>query len=130
MEAGGTTFKFRSELGEDQLTNLIHNSAEIAFDAVPIVPIVMVAVTEGRAVLVGSASFAEAIERGKRRITKASIFSALSATLFAMDAGIVSVPSTTAARIAWNRVSNEIAMDSFVREKTEELSMLIPSPQN
>jgi len=109
------------ELSEDAVTDALHQSAEWVFDAVPLVPAVLVAVVEGRTVLLGRSSVEESLQRGARRLRRSAAFSTLGATLVALDAGLLSVPVTSAARIAWGRVTNRIAMGEFLQSKTEEI---------
>ena len=93
------------EQSEDALNDILDQSAEWAFDAVPIVSAILVAVTEGRLVLIGRSNLDESLQRGVRRLGKSAAFSTIGATLVALDAGILSVPTTTAARGAkkWTR---------------------------
>jgi len=94
------------EQSEDALSDILDQSAEWAFDAVPIVSAILVAMTEGRLVLVGRSNLDESLQRGVRRLRKSAAFSTIGATLVALDAGILSVPTTTAARVVWDgRVS-------------------------
>ena len=109
------------ELSEDEVTNALHQGAEWAFDAVPLVPAVLVAVTEGRRVLIRSSSIQESLQRGARRLGKSATFSTLGATLVALGAGPLLVPASTAARVAWGRISSRIAMTGFLESKTEEI---------
>ena len=109
------------ELREDAFTDALQQSAEWAFDAVPLVPAVLVAATEGRSVLLGRSSIEESLQRGARRLGKSGVFTTLGATLVAIDAGLLSVPVTSAARIAWGRLANRIAMGEFLQSKTEEI---------
>ena len=51
----------------------------------------------------------ESLQRGVRRLGKSAAFSTIGATLVALDAGILSVPTTTTARVAWARLTNRIA---------------------
>ena len=110
-----------SELSEDAVTDALHQSAEWVFDAVPLMPAVLVAATEGRLVLLGRSSIEESLQRGAGRLGRSALFSTLGATLVALDAGLLSVPGTSAARIAWGRVTNRIAMGEFLQLKTEEI---------
>ena len=109
------------ELSEDAVMDALHQSAEWVFDAVPLVPTVLVAAAEGRRVLLGRSSMEESLQRGARRLGRAATFSTLGATLVALDAGLLSVPVTSAARIAWGRVTSRIAMGGFLQSKTEEI---------
>ena len=109
------------ELSEDAVTDALDQSAEWVFDAVPLIPAVLVAVTEGRSVLLGRSSIEQSLRRGARRLGRSALFSTLGATLVALDTGLLSVPGTSAARIAWRRVTNRIAMGEFLQLKTEEI---------
>lgn len=116
--------QYVGELGEDALTDTLHQGAEWAFDAVPMIPAIMVAITEGRSVLVGRSSIEEALQHGARRMGRAATFSTLGATLAALHTGLLSVPVTVAARIAWSRVANRIAMTDFLELKTRHIRVL------
>ena len=63
----------------------------------------------------------ESLLRGARRLGRSAGFSTLGATLVALDAGILSVPTTTAARIAWARLTNRIASGEYLEMKTLEI---------
>ena len=116
------------EQSEDALKDMLDRSAELAFDAVPIVSGILVALTEGRLVLIGRSSLDESLQRGARRLARSAAFSTLGATLVALDAGILSVPTTTAARVAWGRLTNRIASGEYLQMKT--LEMLESTGQN
>jgi len=109
------------EQSEDALNDMLDRSAEWAFDTVPIVSGILIAVTEGRLVLIGRSSLDESLQRGARRLRKSAAFSTLGATLVALDAGIVSVPTTIAATIAWARLTNRIASGEYLQMKTTEI---------
>lgn len=109
------------EHSEDVLNEILDRSAEWAFDAVPIVSGILIALTEGRLVLIGRSNLDESLQRGARRLGRSATFSTLGATLFALDAGILSVPTTTAARVAWSRITNRIASGEYLDVKTSEI---------
>jgi len=109
------------EQSEDVLTEMTDRSLEWAFDAVPIVSGILVALTEGRLVLIGRSSLDESLQRGARRLGKSAAYSTLGATLVALDAGILSVPTTTAARIAWARLNNRIVSGEYLQMKALEI---------
>ena len=109
------------EQSEDTLNDMLDQGAEWAFDAVPIVSGILIALTEGRLVLIGRSSLDESLQRGARRLGKSAAFSTLGATLVALDAGILSVPTTTAARVAWGRLTNRIASGEYLQMKTSEI---------
>jgi len=99
----------------------LDQSAEWAFDAVPIVSAILVAMTEGRLVLIGRSDLDESLQRGVRRLGRSAAFSTIGATLVALDAGILSVPATTTARVAWARLTNRIASGEYLQMKTQEI---------
>ena len=109
------------EQSEDALIDMLDQGVEWAFDAVPIVSGILVALTEGRLVLIGRSSLDESLQRGARRLGKSVGFSTLGATLVALDAGILSVPTITAARVAWARLTNRIAAGEYLQVKTSEI---------
>ena len=116
--------RYVGDRGEDTITDLLHQGAEWAFDAVPVIPAVLVAITEGRSVLIGRSSIEEALQHGARRMGKAATFSTLGATLAALHTGLLSVPMTAGARIGWNRVVNRIAMGEFLKLKSRRIRAL------
>ena len=116
--------QYVDELTEDTLTDTLHQGAEWAFDAVPLIPAILVAIIEGKSVMVGRTNIDEALQRGARRMSKAAAFSTLGATLTALNAGLLSVPVTVAARIGWSRVANQIAMTDFLETKTRQIKVL------
>ena len=109
------------EQSEDALNDMLDQSTEWAFDTIPIVSGIFVALTEGRLVLIGRSSLDESLQRGARRLGRSAAFSTLGATLVALDAGILSVPTTTAARVAWGRFTNRIASGEYLQMKTLEI---------
>lgn len=109
------------EQSEDALHDTLDQSTEWAFDTIPIVSGFLVALTEGRLVLIGRSSLDESLRRGARRLGKSTAFSTIGATLVALDAGILSVPTTTAARVAWGRLTNRIASGEYLQMKTLEI---------
>ncbi len=109
------------EQSEDALNDMLDQSAEWVFDTIPILSGIFVALTEGRLVLIGQSSLDESLQRGARRLGRSLRFSALGATLVALDAGVLSVPTTTAAKVAWSRVTNRIASGEYLRMKTLEI---------
>ena len=109
------------EHSEDAMNDLLDRTAELSFDAAPIVSGIFVAATEGRLVLIGQSSLDESLRRGAGRLGRATVFSTLGATLSALDAGLLSVPTTIAARIAWSRLTNRIASGEYLQIKTLEI---------
>jgi hypothetical protein len=116
--------QYVGESSEDAVTDVLHQGAEWAFDATPVIPAILVAITEGKSVFVGRSSMDEALRRGARRMARAAAFSTLGATIAALHAGLLSVPATAAARIAWNRVANRIAMGELLELKARQIRVL------
>ena len=65
------------ELGESGLEDLLEQSAEFAFDMVPVLPSILITITEGRAVLSGSATLQMSLQRGAKRLGRATAYNAL-----------------------------------------------------
>lgn len=112
------------EQAESTMEDILDQSAEWAFDSVPMVSPILIGVSEGRRFLMGRKDIDEAIKRGLGRLRTAVVFNSMGAMLIALDAGILSVPTTTAARIGWNRITNRIAAGEFIASKTQEIQML------
>jgi hypothetical protein len=110
-----------SELGEDAFTNIVQQGTEVVFDSLPLVPAVMIVATEGRLVLLGRSSLEESFERGAKRLGEAAIFTSLGSVLHAIDAGVITIPATTAARIGWKRIVNRIAEGDYMESRAEEI---------
>ena len=116
-----------NESADGTIENALDQTAELAFDSIPIVSTAFVVAIEGRRVLMGRQSIEEAMQRTARRIGKATLFSTLGATLVALDAGVISMPTSVAGRIAWDRVANRIATGDFLETKTSEILTLTHS---
>ena len=116
-----------NESAEGTIENALDQTAELAFDSIPIVSTAFVVAIEGRRVLMGRQSIEEAMQRAARRIGKAALFSTLGATLVALGAGVISVPTSVAGKIAWDRVDNRIAIGDFLESKTSEIVALTHS---
>ena len=115
------------ELGESGLASLLDQSAEFALDMVPILPAFMITVTEGRAVLTGSATLEISLQRGAKRLGHATAYNALGVGLSAVI-GPAAMPTVMAVRIAERRFGHQMAMGDFLRSKTEEVVALTGQP--
>ncbi len=109
------------ELSEDLVTDILHQSAEFAFDALPVLSGVVIGLSEGRQVLMGRSTVEESLRRGSVRLGRSSVYSVIGAGLMAVDAGVISLPTVTALRIAEGRVRHRKAMESHLEEKTAEI---------
>ena len=115
------------ELGESGLASLLDQSAEFALDMVPILPAFLITVTEGRAVLTGSATLEMSLQRGAKRLGRATAYNALHMGLSAVI-GPAAMPTVMAVRIAERRFGHQMAMGDFLRSKTEEVVALTGQP--
>ena len=116
-----------NELGESTLADLIDKGAEIGFDMIPILPAFVIMVTEGHAVLTGRATLEMSLQRGAKRLGRASAYNALGVGLSAVI-GPAAMPTVMAVRIAERRFSHQMAMGDFLRSKTEEVVALTGQP--
>ena len=115
------------ELGESGLASLLDQSAEFALDMVPILPAFLITATEGHAVLTGRATLEMSLQRGAKRLGRASAYNALGVGLSAVI-GPAAMPTVMAVRIAERRFSHQMAMGDFLRSKTEEIVALTGQP--
>lgn len=110
-----------SELSEDSLTEIVHQSAEVGIDALPVLSFALVLATESGQVIAGRSTAEEALKRGAVRLGRSSVYSAIGAGLTAVDAGVISVPTIVALRVAEGRVRNRAAMGEHLEENTQEI---------
>ena len=110
-----------SELGEDATTDILHQSIEAGFDSFPGISAAVIGVTEARQVLMGRSTVEESLKRGGARLGRSSVYTVIGAGLSAVDAGIISVPTVMALRVAEGRVRHRAAMSDFLEEKTQEI---------
>ncbi len=110
-----------SEASEDTLTDLLHQGIEAGVDAVPVLSAALIGITETGSVLMGRSTVEESLKRGGARLGRAGVYTAIGAGLSAVDAGIISVPTVTALRIAEGRVRNRAEMGDHLSEKTQEI---------
>ncbi len=109
-----------NELGESTLADFIDKGAEIGFDMIPILPAFVITVTEGHAVLTGSATLQSSLQRGAERLGRATAYGALQIGLPTVI-GPAAIPTVMAARIAERRFGHQMAMGDYLRSKTEEI---------
>ena len=123
-----------SELSEEAITDVLHQSAEAGFDAIPGISSTIIVVTETGQVLTGRSTVEESLRRGGARLGRSSVYSVIGAGLTAVDAGIISVPTVMALKVAEGRVRHRAAMGDHLEEKTQEIrrelqfSSTIPEP--
>ena len=109
------------ELSEDQITDILHQSAEAGFDAIPIFSAALIGITETGHVLMGRSTVEESLKRGGARLGRSTVYSALGSLLTAVDLGMISVPTVMALRLAEGRVRHRAAMGEHLEEKTQEI---------
>lgn len=125
QELGDETGSQLGEAAETPMENALDHLAEFGIDAVPVFAPVVIVFTEGRAMLVGRSTVKAALEEGARRMGTASAFSALGAGLSALDAGVISVPATVAARIGWSRYANFVVRGAYLAPLNVRLRDLV-----
>lgn len=113
-DLGTETASQLGEAAESPIQDALDQMAEFGIDAVPVFAPVVIIFTEGRAVLAGRSTVQASLKKGARRMGTASAFSALGAGLSALDAGVISVPATLAARIGWGRYANYMARGAYL----------------
>lgn len=113
-----------SGVSNDDLTNAIHAPMESLFDSgigefvediLPGLPFVIIALTEGRKVMVGKKSFEVAFANGLERAAKTGLSMGVGALVYALDGGILSLPASFLTRIGFDRFK----VTSRVAEKIE-----------
>ena len=115
------------ELGESGLENLLDQSAEFAFDMVPVLPSILITITEGRAVLSGSATLQMSLQRGAKRLGRATAYQALGLGLSTVI-GPASIPTVLAVRIAEKRFGHQMAMGDFLKARAEDVKAFTGQP--
>lgn len=109
------------ELSESELADILNQGVEAVFDSVPLISPIIIAVTEGREVLMRRSTLEEALQQGSRRLGRSSVYSGIGATLSALDAGVITLPTTLALRLAEGRVTRRVAMGDHLKSKTNEI---------
>ena len=110
-----------AELSEGSLADILEQSAEAGFDALPGLSAAIIGATEAGYVLLGRSTVEESLKRGGARLGRSTAYTVLGAALTAVDAGIISVPTVTALRVAEGRIRHRAAMGKHLAEKTQEI---------
>lgn len=110
-----------AELSEGAIADILGQSVEAGFDALPGLSAAVIGATEVGYVLLGRSTVEESLKRGGARLGRSTAYTVLGAALTAVDAGIISVPTVTALRIAEGRVRHRAAMAEHLAEKTQEI---------
>ena len=69
----------------------------------------------------GRSTVEESLKRGGARLGRSSVYTVIGAGLTAVDAGIISIPTIIALRVAEGRVRHREAMGNHLDEKTQEV---------
>jgi len=118
-----------SGVSNDELTNAIHAPMESLFDSgigeliediLPGLPFVIIAITEGRKVMVGKKSFEVAFASGLERSAKTGLSMGVGALVYALDGGILSLPASFLTRIGFDRFK----ITSRVSERIERKQLV------
>ena len=116
-----------TEIEESDLESRLDTGAEFAFDMVPVLPSILITITEGRAVLSGSATLQMSLQRGAKRLVRATAYNALGTVLFPVI-GPASIPTVLAVRIAEKRFGHQMAMGDFLKDRTEDVKAFTGQP--
>ena len=109
------------ELREGPIEDFLDSSLEAALDSLPIVSALVTGVIEGRNVLAGRSTIAEAIQRGARRVGKSAAYDALAA---ATGLGLAAVGLRVIEGRVSARVAGRTALGDRLAPRTEELRLL------
>lgn len=110
-----------AELSEGAIANILEQSAAAGFDALPGLSAAVIGATEAGYVLMGRATVEESLKRGGARLGRSTAYTVIGAALTAVDAGLISVPTVTALRVAEGRIRHRTAMGDLPAEKTQEI---------
>lgn len=110
-----------AELSEGSLADILEQSAEAGFDALPGLSAAVIGATEAGYVLMGRSTVEESLKRGGARLGRSTAYTVLGAALTAVDAGLISMPTVTALRVAEGRIRHRAAMGEHLAEKTQEI---------
>ncbi len=116
-----------TEIEESDLESRLDTGAEFAFDMVPVLPSILITITEGRAVLSGSATLQMSLQRGAKRLGRATAYQALGLGLSAVI-GPASIPTVLAVRVAEKRFGHQMAMGDFLKARTEDVKAFTGQP--
>ena len=119
-----------SELSEDAITDILEQSAEAAFDAIPGISAALIGLTETGQVLMGRSTVEESLRRGGARLGRSSVYTVIGAGLTAVDAGIISIPTIMALRVAEGRVRHRAAMGEHWTRRRRKFCASFKSPRN
>lgn len=129
-----------SGFSNDDLTNTIHAPMESLFDSgieefveniLPGLPFVIIALTEGRKVMVGKKSFQVALANGLERAAKTGLSMGVGALVYALDGGILSLPASFLTRIGFDRfkVTTRVAEKIYRKQLTANQMLLEYKPK-
>ena len=122
-----------SGISNEDLTEAIHAPMESLFDTdigeflediLPGLPFLIIAISEGRKVMVGKKSLALALSNAFERVAKTSLSMGVGALVYALDGGILSLPATFLTRIGFDRVKILHRNERRIRKKLLLLEQL------
>lgn len=92
------------ELGQKAVLAVFDSPVEeLVEDVISFLPFIIIAVGEGRRVLLGKSSFQQALERGLERALKGGIAISVGAVVYLLDGGFLSLPVSFLARLGFDR---------------------------
>jgi len=130
---GGNYMVFDSDISNDSLTehvhDVVHDEAEGAsekfFDAFnPLIPLAVIAATEGMMVLLGKKSIEAAIERSSYRIPRSLVAGGVGAFVYAVGGGFFSIPASMVTRLLIDRDRNLRTISQSILAHKNKLKLL------
>ena len=107
------------------MKNLMDGPLEEVLETVsPVLPVVIISVSEGRKVLLGRQTFQVALKESLERALKSGVAIGIGGILALLNAGIISLPTTLLAHIGIDRHQNYKRLNEKVNKDIDELRCL------
>lgn len=130
---GGNYMVFDSDISNDAITEHVHDVvhdeaagfADNFLDAFnPLIPLAVIAATEGMMVLLGKKAVEDAVERSSYRIPRSIVAGGVGAFVYAVGGGLLSVPASMVTRLLIDRKRNLNLFSQSLLEHKNELLLL------
>jgi hypothetical protein len=136
LEAGGEGMQgiFASGFSDSALEDTVHAPMEALLDSsleelvesvLPVLPFVLIAVGEGRKVLMGRKSFEVAMQDGLYRTAKTGAAIGIGALVVLLEGGLLSLPAAFLTRLGFDRYSAMNRSVTSLDKRIEALRMLV-----
>lgn len=130
---GGNYMVFDSDIANDAITehvyDVVHDEAagfsEKFLDSFsPLIPLAVIAATEGMMVLLGKKTVEEALERSSYRVPRSIVAGGVGAFVYAVGGGLLSVPASMVTRLLIDREKNLNLLSQSILSHKNKLLML------